>query len=42
MNKPGVPFRARDMIGKMLTVRVKHEDYQGNIQERVGGVAKLA
>lgn len=42
MNKPGVAFRARDMIGRMVLVRIKHEEYQGNIQERPAGVAKLA
>jgi hypothetical protein len=42
MNKPGVTFRAREMTGRMLLVRIKHEEYQGNIQERVGGVARLA
>lgn len=41
MNKPGVAFRATDMAGKMLLVRVKHEEYQGNIQERIDGVARL-
>ena len=44
MNKPGVPFRAREMSGRMVLVRVKHEEYpvgSGNIQERVAGVAKV-
>lgn len=41
MNKVGEVFRARDMVGRLLTVRLKHEEYQGNIQERVGGVAKV-
>ncbi|HQR20778.1 MAG TPA: hypothetical protein PKV98_07920 [Burkholderiaceae bacterium] len=41
MNKPGVAFRARDMIGRMLLVRIKHEEYQGNIQERPAGVSKI-
>lgn len=39
MNKPGVVFRAREMIGRRLLVKVKHEDYQGNIQERPAGVS---
>lgn len=42
MNKPGVTFRAREMMGRMLLCRIKHEEYQGNIQERVAGVARLA
>lgn len=41
MNKAGEVFRPRSMAGRMLLVRVKHEEYNGNIQERVGGVAKL-
>ena len=40
MNKPGEIFRAREMAGRLIRVRVKHEEYQGNIQERVDGVAK--
>lgn len=41
MNKPGEVFRPRLMAGRMLLVRIGHEEYQGNIQERVTGVAKL-
>jgi hypothetical protein len=41
MNKPGQAFRARDMIGRMVLLRIKHEEYQGNIQERPAGVTKL-
>ena len=41
MNKPGEIFRPRLMAGRMLLVRIKHEEYQGNIQERVDSVAKL-
>lgn len=41
MNKPGVAFRARDMQGKLITVRLKHEDWQGTPQERVDTVAAL-
>lgn len=44
MNKPGVAFRAREMAGRMILVRVKHEEYPagtGNIQERPNGVAKI-
>jgi hypothetical protein len=41
MNVPGQPFSPRGMVGKMLLVRLKHEEYQGNIQERVAGVARL-
>ena len=44
MNKPGVAFRAREMTGRMLLVRVKHEEYpvgSGNMQEKPAAVAKL-
>ena len=41
MNKPGEIFRPRNMAGRMLLVRIGHEEYQGNIQERVTGVARL-
>lgn len=41
MNKPGVTFRARDMVGRMVLLRIKHEEYQGNIQERPAGVSKI-
>lgn len=41
MNKPGVVFRAREMIGRRLLVKIKHEDYQGSIQERPAGVSAL-
>lgn len=41
MNKPGQVFRAREMIGRRLLVKIKHEEYQGNIQERPAGVSAL-
>ena len=42
MNKPGQTVRASDMRGRMVLVRIKHEEYQGNIQERPAGVSKLS
>ena len=42
MNKPGVTFRAREMVGRMVLVKIKHEDYQGTPQERVASVAALS
>ena len=42
MNKPGEPFSARKMQGQMLTVRVSHEIWQDQIQERVAGVAAIS
>lgn len=41
MNKPGVPFSAREMTGKILRVKVKHDLWEDNILEKVAGVAKL-
>lgn len=41
MNKAGETFRPRSMAGRMCLVRIKHEEYQGNLQERIDGVAKL-
>jgi len=40
MNKPGDTFSARAMTGKVVTVRVKHELWEENILEKVGGVVK--
>lgn len=42
MNKPGDVFNARKMQGQLVTVRIKHREYAGNIQEDVAGVAKAA
>lgn len=44
MNKAGVTFRARDMEGRRLLVRVKHDTYpegSDNVQEKVAGVARI-
>lgn len=41
MNKPGEVFSAARMQGRLVKVKLTHELYQGEIQERVGGVAKL-
>lgn len=40
MNKAGQTFRAKDMIGRLIGVRLKHEDWQGAPQERVDAVVK--
>lgn len=42
LNIAGQPFSPRMLVGRMVRVRVAHEEYQGNIQERVGGVAKAS
>ena len=44
MNKPGVSFRAREMAGRMVLLRIKHEEYpvgSGNLQEKPASVAKI-
>lgn len=40
LNAAGQPFAPRMLIGRMVRVRVTHEEYQGNLQERVGAIAK--
>lgn len=40
LNKPGDQFSFRVMQGRMVRVSIKHELYEGNIQERIGGVAR--
>lgn len=45
MNKAGVTFRPREMIGRRLLVKVKHENYpegSDNWNEKPNGVARLA
>lgn len=41
MNKPGVTFRASQMVGQPLLVKVTHEIYQDAPVERISGVAKI-
>ena len=44
MNKPGQAFRAREMAGRMVLLRIKHEEYpvgSGNLQEKPASVAKI-
>lgn len=43
MNQPGVPFNPRSMTGRVVLVRIKHEEWpegSGNLQERPNGVAR--
>lgn len=42
MNKPGEPFSARRMQGQPVLVKIGHEMYQGEVQERIEGVAKAS
>ncbi len=41
MNNPGDSFSARKMQGVPVKVKIKHELYMEQIQERIAGVAKL-
>lgn len=40
LNNPGQAFSPRMLIGRMVRVRVTHEEYQGAIQERPGAISK--
>lgn len=40
MNAKGVPFSWRKLEGRTVAIKMKHEIYQGTIQERVDGVFK--
>lgn len=40
MNKPGVTFRPKELIGRIVTVMLKYEDYNGTPQERIAAVAR--
>lgn len=40
MNKAGDVFSARKMTGQAIRVKVKHELYEDQIMERVGGVVR--
>ena len=42
MNKPGDSFSARKMQGAIVTVKIKHDLYQGEPVERIAGVTKPA
>ena len=40
MNKPGDSFSARKMQGQVVLVRVEHEEYNGEIRDKVAKVAR--
>lgn len=40
LNNPGQIFAPRMLVGKLVRVRVTHEEYQGTIQERAGAISK--
>ncbi len=44
MNKPGVPFQPRAMIGQLLKVKISHREYpvgSGDFFEQIDGVARV-
>jgi hypothetical protein len=41
MNKKGETFSPRKMEGRMVLVKVSHEIYNGEVMERVGGIARV-
>jgi hypothetical protein len=40
MNKAGDVFSPRKMIGQVVTVKIKHDLWEGEIVEKIAGVAK--
>lgn len=42
MNQAGQTFSPRKLVGQPVLVKIKHEEYEGNLQERIAGIAKLA
>lgn len=42
LNKPGEPFSARMMTGRVVLAKVGHELYNGEPVERINGVARKA
>jgi len=42
LNVPGETFSPRMLIGRLVKVRLTHEEYQGNLQERAGALSKVS
>lgn len=40
LNKPGDTFSARKMQGQVILIRIEHREYQGQLMENVGKVAR--
>lgn len=40
-NVAGQPFSPRRLIGQAVLVKIKHDMYQGEVQEQIAGVAKV-
>ncbi len=41
MNKPGEVFRPRQMVSKLVKVRLRYEEYQGQMMEKVGSLSRV-
>lgn len=41
LNQKGAPFSPTMLQGRTIKVKIKHEDYEGNLYERIAGVAAL-
>lgn len=41
LNKPGESFSPRMLVGKLIKVRITHEEWNGNILEKVGALARI-
>lgn len=42
LNRDGEPFSPRMLVGRMIKVKITHDLWQGNVQERIGAIAALA
>lgn len=42
MNTPGQPFVLSMVQGQRVLVRIKHETYEGDVFDRVAGIAKIS
>jgi hypothetical protein len=41
LNQPGQPFTPRQLQGRVVRVKVKHEPYQGELIDNIDSVAKV-
>lgn len=41
LNTPGQPFAPRMMQGRPIRVKIKHDIYEGELQERVDSISKI-
>jgi hypothetical protein len=44
LNKPGVPFTARQFIGKMVMLKIAHREYpegSGDLVEQISGIGRI-